>query len=177
MPIILTSIVNVHSLFINATYMFSVLNKDSAPAKYQIREPFPGYPHFAEAITSKENVQCGDHILFQVTEFPFRPKFHSALVVSVAEHIEIIMNSEEGVVKKLVPFHMLKTLHKIAYTAQLHNEVKAIERAESRLKNNEKCYHVLKNNGHFFVTWCITGREFSLTDILRTLENRYLMCK
>ena len=157
--------------------VLSVLDRDSAPAKSQLREPFPGYPHFAEAITSKDSIQDGDHIIFQVTELPFRPKFRSALVISVREHIEIIMNSEDGVVKKSFPFHMLKKPHKIAYTSQLYSGEKAIERAESRLKMNEKCYHVLKNNSHFFVTWCITGREFSLTDILRILEDSHLMCK
>lgn len=147
------------------------------PATYEIREPFPGYPHFAKEITSKKNVQYGDHILFQVTELPFRPKFRSALVVNIGEHIEIIMNSEEGVVRTSLPFHMMKRVHKIMYASQLYSEAKAVERAESRLKHSEKCYHVLKNNSHFFVTWCITGREYSLTDTLRILEESHLMCK
>ena len=148
-----------------------------APTKHEIREPFPGYPHFSKAITSKDNVQYGDHILFQVIELPFRPKFRSALVVDTRERIEIIMNSEEGVVRRSIPFHMMKKLHKIVYTSQLYNEAKSVERAESRLMHSEKCYHALKNNSHFFVTWCITGREYSLTDILRVLEDSHLMCK
>ena len=154
-----------------------MLDKELEPVKYEIREPFPGYPHFAKTITFKDNVQYGDHILFQVTEEPFRPKFRSALVIDVGEHIEIIMNSEEGVVKEVLPFHMMKMPHKIVYEYQLYNEAQAVEHAESRLKHGEKCYHVLKNNSHFFVTWCITGREYSLTDILRILEDNHLMCK
>lgn len=126
----------------------SALDKELA-ANCEVREPFPGYPHFAKRITSKDNVQIGDHILFQVTEPPFRPKFRSALVVDVGEHVEIIMNSEEGVVREVLPLHMMKKVHKIEYASQLHSEAKAIERAESRLKHGEKCYNVLKNNSHF----------------------------
>ncbi len=156
------------------TYTFSALDESSKATKYLTRETFPGYPHFEEAVTSKDNIQCGDHILFLVTEPPYRPKFRSALVVGVGEHFEIIMNSEEGVQKTFVPFHVLKKLHKIVYSSQQYSELKVLERAESRLKSNEKYYHVLNNNSHFFVTWCVTGREYSLIDILRTLEHCHL---
>ena len=85
------------------------------------------------------------------------------------------MNCAEdgGVVRRSILFcDLLKlAMHKISYAAELYHGIKAVERAESRLKHNEKCYHVLKNNSHFFVTWCITGREQSLADILRDLED------
>lgn len=142
---------------------------------FQSREPLPGCPQFVVPANSEHDTQRGDHIVFQVTEPPFRVKFRSALVVQPGEYMEIIMNSEEGVVKKLVPFHLLNRMHKIIYTSCLYDEQRAVERAEFRLKHREQCYHVLKNNSHFFVTWCITGREYSLTDILRTLES--LSCK
>ena len=121
-------------------------------------------------LCSPDDVKYGDHIVFQVTELPYRPKFHSALVSSTGEYLELIMNCEEGVLRKKVPLHMLKQAHKILYQYQLYDEAKAIERAEFRLNHKEQCYHVLNNNSHFFVTWCITGREYSLSDILRTLE-------
>ena len=107
---------------------------------------------------------------------PYRAKFLSAIVACAEEHnIEIIMNSAyaNGVMKKSISFRDLlkQSVHKITYTSQLYDSREAVERAESRLKHNEKCYHVLKNNSHFFVTWCITGREQSLADILRALED------
>ena len=87
------------------------------------------------------------------------------------------MNCESGggVVKKSILFSDLlkQPVYKITYAAQLYGSSQAVERAESRLKHNEKCYHVLKNNSHFFVTWCITGREHSLADILRALEDNH----
>ena len=90
-------------------------------------------------------------------------------------HIEIIMNcaNEGGVVKKsfLLSIFLKQEVYKITYVDPLYDSRRAIERAESRL--NERCYHVLKNNSHFFVTWCITGREQALTDILRALEDSH----
>lgn len=124
-------------------------------------------------------MQSGTHIIFKVTRPPFRAIFLSALVtnVHVNGHIEIIMNcaNEGGVVKKsvLLSDFLKREMYKITYAVPLYDSRKAIERAESRLNQNERCYHVLKNNSHFFVTCCITGREQTLADILRALEDSH----
>ena len=140
--------------------------------KHPCREPFHGHPHHVVPVKSAEEICSGDHILFQVTEPPFRAKFRSALVVQPSYCIEIIMNCEDGVVKTSIPFHQLTPLYKVIYQTPLYDGKTSIERAEFRLKLKEKCYHVLNNNSHFFVTWCTTGRESSLTDILRALESQ-----
>ncbi len=83
--------------------------------------------------------------------------------------------NDGGVVKKsiLLSDFLKREMYKITYAAPLYDSRKGIERAESRLNQNERYYHVLKNNSHFFVTWCITGREQSLADILRALEDSH----
>ena len=122
-------------------------------------------------------MQSGTHIIFNITSPPLRAIFQSALVTNVHMngHIEIIMNcaNKGGVVKKsfLLSIFLKQEVYKITYVAPLYDSRRAIERAESRL--NERCYHVLKNNSHFFMTWCITGREQALTDILRALEDSH----
>lgn len=147
-------------------FYFIELSGKLEVTKYPCREPFSGYPQYVVPINSYEE------ILFQVTEPPFRAKFRSALVVQSHYFVEIIMNCEDGVIKRTVPFHHLTPMYKVAYTAPLYDRKASNERAEFRLKLKEKCYHVLNNNSHFFVTWCTTGREASLTDILRTLESQ-----
>ena len=143
---------------------------DQSSKKYPCREKLPGWPKTVVPVNSVDTINCGDHILFQVTEPPFRAKFRSALVIQPSEYLEIIMNCEDGVVKTSIPFHLLNQTHKVVYESPLYDGITAIHRAEFRLSVEEKCYHVLNNNSHFFVTWCITGRECSLTDILNTLE-------
>ena len=124
-------------------------------------------------------MQSGTHIIFKVTSPPFRTVFRSALVTNVHMngHIEIIMNcaNEGGVVKKSVSLSdfLKRKVYKITYAVPLYDSRMAVERAERRLNQNERCYHVLKNNSHFFVTYCITGREQALTDTLRALEDSH----
>lgn len=160
---------------------FNILESQEPPANLSFRvhrELLPGWPKSAQRIchNGEHGIERGTHIVFQVISPPFRAKFQSALVVEVHKnHIQVIMNcaKDGGVVKRYFLFRDLlkQAMHKITYAAELYHESKAVERAESRLKHNEKCYHVLKNNSHFFVTWCITGREQSLADILRELED------
>ena len=143
------------------------------------RESLPGWPKSVEPVFSEHDINSGTHIIFKVTSPPFRAKFQSALVtnVHINKHIQVIMNcaNDGGVVKKSILFSDLlkRAVQKITYAAQLYGSSLAVERAENRLKHNERCYHVLKNNSHSFVTWCITGREHSLADILRALEDNH----
>ena len=147
-------------------------------ASFRCRELLPGWPRSVQPIINECDIQSGTHVVLKVTSHQFRAKFQSALVVFVrSKHVQIIMNcaNDGGVVEKSILFCDLlkRAVHKIAYTGELYDDKKAVERAKSRLKHKEKCYHVLKNNSHFFVTWCITGREQSLADILRALEDSH----
>ena len=80
--------------------------------------------------------------------------------------MSVITNSVIGVTKKEVYFDELQNVHKVEYDSCRYSGEESIERAKRRFKLKEKSYHALYNNSHFFVTWCKTGREYPLTDIL-----------
>ena len=136
----------------------------------------PGQPLLALLIESSNQLQAGDHILYQSSEPPFRMMYHSALVTEVQStdgslKVNVITNvSATGVTQKQICFDELKNLHRVEYDMCRYSKEGCIERAERRLKLKEKCYHALHNNSHFFVTWCKTGREYPLTDILEEIN-------
>ena len=144
--------------------------------KFPTREPIPGQPLFALLMESSEKLQAGDHILYQSSKSPFRIMYRSALVAEIQGtdgnlKVNIITNVPEiGVTQKRVYFDELENLHKLEYDTCRYSSKESIERATQRLKLKEKCYHALYNNSHFFVTWCKTGREYPLTDILEEIN-------
>ena len=134
------------------------------------REPIPGQPLYTISIKSCEELHTGDHILHQNSKPPFQIMYRSALVVKnqgISEKVTVIMNIPiRGVTKKQLYFDELETVHKVIYDKCRYSTSESIKRAKKRLEFKETCYHALFNNSHFFVTWCKTGREYPLTDIL-----------
>ena len=146
-----------------------------------MRENIFGRP--LRAVSAK-SLDRGDHIIYQVTEEPYRACYESALVSSVREdQITLLKNTQEGgdlqedgvtrgggVTQVQVSFSDLKEPHIIQYTEGLSSNKEAIDRAEQRLKWGEKRHHVLYNNSHHFVTWAKTGKENPLTEITKELQ-------
>ena len=121
---------------------------------------------------SSDELQPGDHIVFQVQCGRCRPSFRSGLVLSVeGRDVKFITYIKEGIIEQTKDFYSLSHLHKVFYHSCQYSAKKAIERAHWRLNLHEKCYHALNNNSHFLVTWSKTGMEYPLTEeILRSLE-------
>ena len=146
--------------------------------KFPAREPMPGQPLFAQLLmeSSETELQPGDHILYQSSKPPFRIMYRSALISEIEGvnsnlKLNVITNVPEiGVTQKQVYFDQLDNLHKLEYDTCRYSTKESIKRARKRLKLKEKCYHALYNNSHFFVTWCKTGREYPLTDILEEIN-------
>ena len=80
----------------------------------------------------------------------------------------VITNCEDGVIMKDVLVNELHNLHRIEYSSCRYSKEESLERAMRSI--NENHYHPLRNNSHHFVSWCKTGQEYPLTDILRSLE-------
>lgn len=147
----------------------------SVISQFPEREPLSGQPNFVIHVDSAKTLAPGDHILLQITKSVYRKVFRSGLVTKIdltsgKLYIEYFTNKEEGVVKKCAPFEKLQCLYKVQYSACRYSTEESLLRAEGRI--NEEHYHSLNNNSHFFVTWCKTGREQPMTDILRGLEYR-----
>ena len=144
--------------------------------KFPTREPMPGQPLFALLMESSETLQPGDHILYQSSKAPFRVMYRSALISEIegtdsSLKVSIITNAPEiGVTQKQLYFDELENLHMLEYDTCRYSSEESIKRARKRLKLKERCYHALYNNSHFFVTWCKTGREYPLTDILEEIN-------
>ena len=137
----------------------------------------PGQPLYAVLMeSSDQQLQAGDHILYQNSIPPFRITYRSALVTEIQGtdsnlKINVITNIPEiGVIQKQVYYDELENLHKLVYDTCRYSSEESIDRARRRLMLKEKCYHALYNNSHFFVTWCKTSREYPLTDILEQIN-------
>ena len=89
-------------------------------------------------------------------------------VESTIQHITVITNCEDGVIIKDVLISELHNLHRVEYSSCRYSMEESLERALSRISENH--YHPLRNNSHHFVSWCKTGQEYPLTDIIRSLE-------
>ena len=140
---------------------------------FPTREPTPGQPLFALLMESSDQLRAGDHILYQSSKPPFRIMYRSALISEIKDtgtNLKVIVITNIPEIKKQVYFDELDNLHKLEYDTCRYSNEESIERATKRLKLNEKCYHALYNNSHFFVTWCKTGREYPLTDILEEIN-------
>ena len=139
-----------------------------------MREPLRGHPILPRSIVDASELNTGDHILIQCTSSQYRKLFWSALVYEsvrneqTVRHIFIITNCEDGVIMKEVLSNELHNVYKVEYSSCRYSMQESIERAISRI--NENHYHSLRNNSHHFVSWCKTGQEYPLTDILRSLE-------
>ena len=130
-------------------------------------------------VDSEKYLCPGDHVLYQSSKPPFRVMFYSALISSCQDatgRVTVITNSVIGVTKKEVYFDELQNVHKVEYDSCRYSGEESIERANRRFKLKENCYHALYNNSHFFVTWCKTGREYPLTDILVEISQGKCHC-
>ena len=143
----------------------------------------PGQPLYAVLMeSSDQQLQAGDHILYQSSRPPFRITYRSALVTEIQGadsnlKINVITNIPEiGVTQKQVYYDELENLHKLVYDTCRYSSEESIDRARRRLMLKEKCYHALYNNSHFFVTWCKTSREYPLTDILEQINQGKTGC-
>lgn len=122
-----------------------------------------------------ENITEGDHILYQVTQTPYRETYRSALVTTQDPEdlsqgkIKIMTNIYEyGVIETKVQANDLPDVKLVVYTRCKYKSEDAIHRAKKRMKENY--HHPLRNNSHQFVSWCKTGKEYDLKDILSNLE-------
>ena len=127
---------------------------------------FPLYP-LPLSVMDKE-LECGAHVVYQVSGEPHRPCYRSALVLKAEDtRIHVITNSKDGVQE--VWLDCSNNLYVVKYSHCRYTDEEAVKRAEQRLQWHENCYHCLNNNSHHFVTWAKTGRENSLADIIESL--------
>ena len=135
------------------------------------REDLPGIPLYSIHISEpRDQLKRGAHLVYQVCGKPYRPCYRSALVVGVdGTSINVIMNSNEGVVTQGIWLNYFEDFNIVVYSHCHYTDDEAVERAEQRLKWGEKCYDCLNNNSHHFVTWAKTGRENPLADIIESL--------
>ena len=134
-----------------------------------IREDLPGIPLYPMPVSdTKELLRHGDHLIYQVCGKPYRPCYKSALVLRAENtRIQVIMNKSEGIITEWLDYS--DNLYIVKYSHCRYTNEKSVERAQQRLRWDEKCYHCLNNNSHHFVTWAKTGREHSLADIIESL--------
>ena len=146
---------------------------------YPKREEVKGKPLRAIPVNNLDDLHRGDHILYQVSQYPYRHMYYSALIIDIIDPenaerttLKVITNSvnDLGVVQKFLPFNGIhaSSLHKVVYSHQ-YEVAESIQRAMKRIDENH--YHSLCNNGHFFVSWCKTGQESQLQDIIKELES------
>lgn len=130
----------------------------------------------------------GDHVIYNISSEEYSNSYRSGLVLSIdtAREMTTLMtligslkkeaDVPSGVVKLNVPFGELRNLHKVNYysnyTVRLNPDA-AVRRANTRFEKQngtKEHFHSWNNNSHLFVTWCMTGKEHTLTDILRELQ-------
>ena len=134
------------------------------------REDPLGVPLYHVPVGEITDLQCGDHILYQVCREPYRACYRSALVLTVEEaRIHVVMNSTDGVKEEW--FDSFEDLYVVKYSDCYSND-EAVRRAMQRLEWEENCYHCLYNNSHHFVTLAKTGRENPLTEIIESLTQQ-----
>ena len=136
--------------------------------------PVLGLPQSLISIVSFAEINIGDHIVYRASQPPLPPTYCSAIVTQVDKgpegKIQVITNKVEGVVEETHSYgmHSLLELKKVSYISCPFSETEAVKRAKKRLRRGEKFYHEDFNNSHFFVTWCKTGYEYSIKDLLVT---------
>lgn len=138
------------------------------------RECQPGIPLCLDPLDDPKHLLRGDHFLYRISKEGFSPQYRSALVIEVQPVsciVTLIENEPKGVKQKIVHFRELKNLHLIRYAFPRYSREESIKRAEKRLDWGEKQHHPLFNNSHFFVTWAITGKEYSLDNLLMKITN------
>ena len=134
--------------------------------------PVLGLPQSLIPTVSFAEINVGDHIVYRANQPPLPPSYCSAIVTQVDKgpenKIHIITNKVEGVVEETHTFdmHSLLELKKVSYLSCPFSEAEAVKRAIKRLRRGEKSYHEDFNNSHFFVTWCKTGQEYPIKDLL-----------
>lgn len=134
---------------------------------------------------SVSSLKEGDHIISSCPESSkYSPVYRSHLIVKIIDQNTIKtltlrkFNSKDlvGIVEKEVNFQELIEPHKVEYSSPLSAEM-AVERAKERFSKQsddiKETFHSWNNNSHLFVSWCKTGKEDSLADVLKTLRGRY----
>ena len=130
-----------------------------------VREKKAGVPYNIMELRSSD-VSRGDHILMPISQKPFSPIYHSALVCDVkGQQIQVIQNKLGGVKKEWI---LPRKLYLVEYTTCRFSQEEAVSRAERRVR--EEKYHPLQHSSHHFVTWAKTGKEYCLDDILERIE-------
>ena len=129
---------------------------------------------------SYQLIEEGEHIIYTSSSPDHTPVYRSALVVNLNKSLERLtimtakgsLGTPVGVVEEDIDFGAFRNLHKVTYSSSL-SSMRAIQEAKNRrTRQNEdkERFHSWNNNSHLFVTWCKTGREDPLTDILNTLR-------
>ena len=156
--------------------IFSGVISGQQQPSFPKRESQRGQPRQAKRISNVNELNSGDHILYNTKKYlmaGFRTSYYySALVVNVDEQcskIEIIMNETKGgVVQKAITLDELHSLYKVVYSHCQFDEEESLCRARKCM--DENYHHPLCNNSHHFVSRCKTGQEYPLADILMNLE-------
>jgi hypothetical protein len=133
-----------------------------------------GHPILPRSVGDPRELNIGDHILIEQTSSQYRKSFSSALVYEAVDKLAlcpiVITNDyEAGVIVREIPTDKFQTcnIHRVEYSSCRYSGEESCKRAMSRINEND--YNPLCNNSHHFVSWCKTGREYPLTDIVRTL--------
>ena len=136
----------------------------------QDRAGYAGVPLYACPISSPTELTQGDHVLHLASIASNRPIFRSSLVVSAEmDSIQLISYTKEGVCLEEAKFSNLQRPCRVEYTMCQYSRKKSVQRAKGRLKMREKHYHPLFNNSHFFVSWSKTGKQYTLSVIIKNL--------
>ena len=176
------------------SYHLSPVSFEQAPAKPISITPVSIDDNGNNTIINP-TLKIGDHIIYNISSEGHCISYRSGLITSVDEaeskvmimtlkgSLKIDAQSVTGVVEEELPFRQLKNgnPHIVNYysPSESHESVeslaeKAIERATTRFSrqddDNRERFHAWNNNSHLFVTWCKTGKEDCLTDILKELQ-------
>lgn len=131
----------------------------------------PGRPLRTVPVDCPSAISEGDHVLFLInSDDTYRPVYRSALVENVSSYgeVDMIAYTPHGVQRQTQKFHCFKSLHKVDYTTDAYDGEIAVKKAQQRL--GECHYHGLFNNSHHFVSWAKTGLEYSLADLVHSIE-------
>ena len=156
-----------------------VFDKKEQPGKPTSVVPLNKSQAFSESSLKK-----GDHIISNChNSCEYASVYRSHLVVNIDAANNTIktmtlkgsVDTKVGIVEEEVNFQEMINPHKVEYSSSL-SPMMAVEHAKERFSkqsdDSKETFHSWNNNSHLFVSWCKTGEEDSLTDILKTLRGR-----
>lgn len=180
---------NVNLSDLDDSYHFSPVSFEQTPAKPISITPVSVDDNGNDNIIITPALKKGDHIIYNISNEGHCISYRSGLILSVDEAETKVMimtlkgslksDADNGVIEEELPFRQLKSgnPHIVNYysPSDSHESVeKAIQRATTRSAHqndvNRERFHAWNNNSHLFVTWCKTGKEDCLTDILKELQ-------